>query len=184
MFSKTVNMFIPSTTRPQPSQCFLLCYNTTQETGFGTYRRVDAFVHTSWLSAITPIASSQLRDALKAQSHCWSWDLTPAEETEEWLWKRGCESLTLSSFWISIASEYPAHGVANNLLLVPSTTMYQVWSGIFCFLKNMDKTQRQTERLSAMQQEKLKHAHWSRKKISNEIWQNRSEVTADWGVSI
>lgn len=134
----------------------LLQHNTRKR--FGTYRRVDVFVHTSWFSALTPTASSRLRAALKARSHCWSWDLTPAEETEECLRKRGRESLTLSSFWISIASEYPVRGVASNLLLVPFTTASQV----LFFDKNVDKTHRQTERCSRYEWNatgKLKHAH-------------------------
>uniref|UniRef100_A0A667X2M9 HAT C-terminal dimerisation domain-containing protein n=1 Tax=Myripristis murdjan TaxID=586833 RepID=A0A667X2M9_9TELE len=67
--------------------------------------------------------------------------LTPAEEKEllqlssDRTLKRRHECMALSSFWISISSEYPVLSKASILLLIPFTTTYKCEVGFSVFTK-------------------------------------------------
>uniref|UniRef100_A0A667Z2X6 HAT C-terminal dimerisation domain-containing protein n=1 Tax=Myripristis murdjan TaxID=586833 RepID=A0A667Z2X6_9TELE len=67
--------------------------------------------------------------------------LTPAEEKEllqlssDRTLKRRHECMALSSFWISISSEYPGLSKASILLLIPFTTTYKCEVGFSVFTK-------------------------------------------------
>jgi len=67
--------------------------------------------------------------------------LTASEETEllelssDQTLKRRHESMTLSSFWVSISSEYPVLSKASILLLIPFTTTYKCEVGFSVLTK-------------------------------------------------
>uniref|UniRef100_A0A1A8N5X0 HAT C-terminal dimerisation domain-containing protein n=1 Tax=Nothobranchius rachovii TaxID=451742 RepID=A0A1A8N5X0_9TELE len=74
--------------------------------------------------------------------------LTPGEETEmlrlssDPLLKKRHECMQLSSFWISISSEYPALSKARFQLLIPFTTTYKYEVGFSVLTKIKTKFRR------------------------------------------